>query len=261
MIPKIIHYFWIGGKPIPPADQLCIDSWKRHMPDYDIIQWDESNYDFNKVPYMKEAYGAKKWGFVPDYARLDILYKYGGLYFDTDVEIIRSFDDMLHQKAFSGFEKDHQKLQINIGSGAGTEQGNMMFKAMRDDYIGRHFVDSHDGYNTVPSPVIQTGFLQKYGLKLNDSMQVLNDITIYPCEYFSPLNMTTGEINKTINTHSIHNYNASWMSPADIERRKLRIQYYKKYGKFSTVVSTVIAYRKHYGLGAFKEIFIKLMKR
>jgi mannosyltransferase OCH1-like enzyme len=248
MIPKIIHYFWFGGNPIPTTDQLCIDSWKRTMPEYEIKRWDESNYDITSVPYMNEAYEAKKWGFVSDYARLDILYRYGGLYFDTDVEILRPFDDILSQNAFIGFEKDHQKYQVNTGSGCGAEPENPIIKAMRDDYLGRHFIIERNQYNTIPTPIYQTEVLIAHGLKLNNTLQYLDGITIYPCEFFSPMDMTTGEVNKTNNTHSIHHYSASWHSVADQERRILRQKYSPKYGLFvAEVLSSLVAYKKHYG--------------
>ena len=116
MIPKKIHYMWLGGKEIPRNLQLCIDSWKKYCPDYEIVQWNESNYDIGKNKYMKMAYENKKYGFVPDYARLDILYNYGGIYMDTDVEVVRSLDDLLYQSAFCGVEKWQT---INFGGCSG----------------------------------------------------------------------------------------------------------------------------------------------
>ena len=106
MIPKIIHYCWFGGKPFPSAVQKCIDSWKKYLPDYEIREWNETNYDLDKCKFAKEAYDQKKWAFVTDFVRLDVVYQYGGIYFDTDVEVIKSFDDLLNNKAFLGFDDD-----------------------------------------------------------------------------------------------------------------------------------------------------------
>ena len=118
MIPKIIHYCWFGGTEIPEADQKCMASWRKYCPDYTIMRWDESNYDYTKNQYMREAYEAKKWGFVPDFARLDIVYTYGGIYLDTDVEIIRNIDDLLVNSAYMGFESGGAAVNPGLGFGA-----------------------------------------------------------------------------------------------------------------------------------------------
>ena len=103
-IPKVLHYFWFGRTEFPELEQKCLDTWSEKCPDYEIIRWDESNYDISKNKYMKQAYEAKKWGFVPDYARLDVVYRYGGIYLDTDVEVVKCFDSLLNLSAFVGFE-------------------------------------------------------------------------------------------------------------------------------------------------------------
>lgn len=105
MIPKKIHYFWVGDKPMPEKNKACIESWKKFCPDYEIIEWNESNYDFSVCKYMAQAYEAKLWGFVPDYARLDIIYQKSGIYLDTDVELLQSLDNLLNCKAFLGFSR------------------------------------------------------------------------------------------------------------------------------------------------------------
>ena len=127
MIPKIIHYCWFGGNEIPENDKKCIESWKKYCPDYKIIRWDESNYDYKKNSYMREAYEAKKWGFVPDYARLDIIYNYGGIYLDTDVELLKSLDEILDCEGFFGFESENL---VNLGLGFGAVKGNEIIRDM-----------------------------------------------------------------------------------------------------------------------------------
>ena len=132
-IPKIIHYCWFGGKELPESAKKCIDSWKRFFPDYKIKEWNESNFDINYCDYTKEAYEAKKWAFVSDVARFKILYENGGFYFDTDVEVIKSFDDIISNGAFMGFEND-KKCLVNPGLGLGVEAGNQFYKEMLDLY-------------------------------------------------------------------------------------------------------------------------------
>ena len=131
MIPKIIHYCWFGGNEIPEHDKKCIESWKKYCPDYKIIRWDESNYDYKKNSYMREAYEAKKWGFVPDYARLDIVYEHGGIYLDTDVELVKNIDELLEHKAYMGFEVGGEFVSPGLGFGA--EKNFPLFKKMMEE--------------------------------------------------------------------------------------------------------------------------------
>ena len=161
MIPKIIHYFWVGKKPIPIQFQKNIETWKSLCPDYQIIEWNENNYDFSKIPYMKEAYDAQKWGFVPDYARLEIIYNWGGVYLDTDVELIKPLDQMLLYKGFAGFET---KEYVNFGQGFGAEKGNRLIKDVMMGYENLHFLNEDGSLNMIPSPQINTQRLLEYGL-------------------------------------------------------------------------------------------------
>lgn len=263
MIPKIIHYCWFGGNPIPGNLQYCIDSWKRVMPDYEIRRWDESNYDIGKCTYMREAYEEKKWAFVSDYARLDICYTYGGIYLDTDVEVVKPFDDLLSLQGFCGMEigKGSAPDEVNVGLALGLERGQEMGRIMRNDYHTLHFKKPNGLLDVTPCPVIQTRLLTKYGLKLSNEIQNVNGLTVFPTEYFCPMNQYTGEIDVTLNTYSIHHYFGSWYSLADRERRLLR-QKYSGYGKVGAeVMSTFVAYKKHYGVvGMWKQIAEKLIK-
>jgi len=209
VIPKKIHYYWIGGNPIPAKNRKCIDSWKLYCPDYEIIEWNESNYDFTKNRYMCEAYEARKWGFVSDYARLDIIYTHGGIYLDTDVEIVRSLDELLYNDAFCGFE-DMQ--HVNFGSGFGSIPNFSLLKALRGSYNNIPFVKEDGSLNLIASPVVQTEFLLKHGLKKEGGFQVLEGLAVYPVEYFSPFSLGTRNLRRTSNTFSIHWFDGSWLS-------------------------------------------------
>lgn len=224
MIPKKIHYCWFGGKEIPKHDRKCIESWKKYCPDYEIIEWNDTNYDLSKSEYMNAAYKEKKMGFVPDYARYDIVYTHGGIYMDTDVEIIRSLDDLLDNKAFMGFEGG---LYINGGMGFGAEARNTIVLELRDMYNNISFYNEDGSLNLKPSPFYITDLLIKKGLKQNDTSQNIDGVEIYPTEFFSPKNYESGKINVTPNTFSIHHYNASWTSPG----YKFRIKFIRLIGQ------------------------------
>ena len=155
-IPKKIHYCWIGGKPIPEHNRKIMESWKKFCPDYEIIEWNESNYDFTKNRYMKEAFENKKWGFAPDYARLDIIYKYGGIYLDTDVELVKPLDDLLNLKGFIGF---CQGEHCNLGEGFGAIPHHPLIKEILDYYDNLSFILDNGDFNQTPSPVYQTNVL------------------------------------------------------------------------------------------------------
>jgi len=207
VIPKKIHYCWFGGTPVPDKYKKWMESWNKFCPDYEIIQWDESNYDIEKNTYMYEAYQHKKWGFVPDYARLDIIYEHGGIYLDTDVELVANLDDMLYQKAFFGFEREES---VALGLGFGAEKGMPLIKEMRDAYNNRHFADKDGNLDLQASPVFQTEFLVKKGLKQNGEYQRIGDAVIYPEKMFSGKCPYTRRVRLMPYTKSIHHYEATW---------------------------------------------------
>lgn len=221
MIPKIIHYCWFGNNEIPASARKCIDSWKKYFPDYEIKEWNESNFDINCISYVKEAYEQEKWAFVSDYARFWILYTYGGIYFDTDVEVIASFDDILETGNFMGTEINHNKIRVAPGLGLGCEAGLELYGEMLEYYSTLHFVKNKD--NTYPTVVEHTTeLLKKYGYKGKEKIENIAGVTIYPPEYFCPMNYSTGALVITNHTHSIHHYTASWQTP--YERFKGKIQ-------------------------------------
>lgn len=190
MIPKKIHYCWIGGNPLPESAKKCIRSWKKYCPDYEIIEWNESNYDFTKNIYMKEAFEARKWGFVPDYARLDIIYEHGGIYLDTDVEIIRTFDDLLKYEGFAGFETDQY---VALGLGFGAKKGNPVIKAIMNSYEQLHFIVDNGNLNLTASPELNTDTLENIGLKRNGQYQSIDGFVFLPSDYLCPKSFNDGD--------------------------------------------------------------------
>lgn len=210
-IPKIIHYCWFGNNQIPDRDKKCIESWKKFCPDYKIIEWNENNYDVTHIPYMKEAYEAKRWGFVPDYIRMDLIYKYGGIYMDTDVELIRPLDELLECKAYVGLEAESNC--IGLGLGFGAEKGNKIFKELCDYYKTLHFVRGDGTVDMTPNPIIVTEYLKDKGYRFEDGeISKIEEITVFPKEYFCPQSFSDGKTKITNKTYSIHHYHASWQT-------------------------------------------------
>ena len=215
MIPKIIHYCWFGRGALSELAQKCIASWKKYLPDYEIKEWNEDNFDVNIIPYTAEAYQAKKYAFVSDYARFWILYKYGGVYFDTDVEVIRPMDDIIERGNFMGFETDPKPqlkadASVNPGLGMGVAPGLGIIKKMLDYYEGRHFEFIPGGIGQLTIVHIATEVLRKAGLKQQQGIQQVDDMWIYPAEYFCPINLKTGRIHVRPNTRTIHHYAGTW---------------------------------------------------
>lgn len=216
MIPKIIHYCWFGRGPLPELAQKCIASWKKYLPDYEIKEWNEDNFDVNIIPYTAEAYKAKKYAFVSDYARFWILYQYGGIYFDTDVEVIRPIDDIISKGNFMGCETDASKdgsdaCSVAPGLGLGVNPGLGLVKKMLDYYEGKHFVHEAVMKNQITVVHIATQVLRENGLKDMVGIQEVAGCFIYPSEYFCPINVTTGRIHVEKNTRTIHHYAGTWV--------------------------------------------------
>ena len=208
MIPKIIHYCWFGCNPLPELARKCIASWRRYLPDYEIKEWNEDNFDVNIIPYTAEAYAQKKYAFVSDYARFWILYRYGGIYFDTDVEVIRPLDDIIARGSFMGFETDPNPKQ---GDAASVAPGLGLIKKMLDYYDGRHFVREANMRNQITVVHIATKVLMDSGLSCKPGIQQVDGVWIYPSEYFCPINVTTGRIHVEKNTRTIHHYAGTWV--------------------------------------------------
>lgn len=214
MIPKVIHYCWFGGNPLNKEAQRCIESWKKYAPDFEIKEWNESNYDVRKNNYTKEAYDNRKYAFVSDYARLDIIYSEGGIYLDVDVELIKPIEELLYSRAYFGKQTEFNgHWYVNTGLGFGAEAGNKIVNAMLKDYFGQSFIRDDGCFDITSCPVRNTKALVKYGYENNNNQQDIDGTIIYPSDYFCPMDHITGKINTTNNTYSIHHFAASWVSP------------------------------------------------
>lgn len=251
MIPKIIHYCWFGGKEKPQDVLKCIESWKKYLPDYEIKEWNESNYDFTKNQYMHDAYKEKKWAFVSDYARLDVVYKYGGIYLDTDVEVIKSFDSLLQEDLFCGFEsrdpimdKLHMQYEESVafGLGFGAKINHPIIKEILDIYSNLSFYNSDGSLNLIACPYYQTIVLKRHGLIPNRQTQRFNNGIAFSPEYFCPQSNITDEmLYLTGNTYSIHHFSASWTKGRT--RTKLRNKLRKIIGyRLADLLTRVIFY-------------------
>lgn len=216
-IPHIINYCWFGGNKLSGKEKKCISSWKKYFPNYEIKEWNETNFDVNCCSYVQEAYKAKKWAFVSDYARFWILYHEGGLYFDTDVEIVRDMSPIIQKGAFMGCETSDKCAP---GLGMGVLPGLGMCKEILDYYEKLHFTNKNQQETVVE---YTTRILRKHGWRGDESIENVCGVNIYPPEYFCPMNYKTGKLNITENTYTIHWYTASWQSA--YEKFKTKIQH------------------------------------
>jgi hypothetical protein len=226
MIPKTIHYIWLGGNPLPPLAEKCIESWKRFCPDYEIKKWDETNFDVSSNQYCKEAYEAKKFAFASDYVRLHVLVNYGGVYMDTDVELIKPIDSYLVHQAFSGFESEKS---IPTGIMA-CEKGFALFNDLLSDYNGRSFILPGGKQNTTTNVHFITESCLKKGLILNNTFQTVDGFALYPYDIFCPKNFDTGKYNVTENTVAVHHFAGSWVPEHKHKAVQERWNFYEKYG-------------------------------
>lgn len=269
MIPKIIHYCWFGTKEIPEKDKKNIEGWKKLNPDYKIMFWNETNYDINNCPnnYTKQAYNCKKLGFVPDYIRTEIIYNYGGFYFDTDVELLKPLDFLLDKKCIMGFQDENF---VNHGQGFAAEPKNPVIKGLLEIYSELNFLNDDGSYNLVPSPVYLTNYLVTRGLVLNDKTQTIDGITVYSSEYFCPLDYVSKTSKITINTVSIHHYAESWLSPTEklvssienIFSNLLPNRFGYKIGRVISLPFRVATKFKQMGLrGFFRFVTTRLVKK
>lgn len=218
MIPKTIHYCWFGYNPKPKLAEKCIKSWKKYCPDYEIIEWNEDNFDISSAPlYVRQAYEAKKWAFVTDYVRLKVVYDHGGIYLDTDVELIKSLDQFLHHNAYFGFEDG---IHVATGLGFGAKKDADVLAEMMEDYHDIPFVLEDGTYDTLPCPQRNTTVLLERGLVQDNSYQELPGFVVYPEDVFSPFSLQTMMLKKSKKTVSIHWFAGSWMSTAQREYRK-----------------------------------------
>lgn len=256
MIPKIIHYCWFGGNPLPESALKCIESWNKFLPDYEIKEWNEKNFPIEECPrYAKQAYAEKKWAFVSDYARFKILYDFGGLYFDTDVEVIKSLDDIIAQGSFMGCGSENE---TNPGLGMAAAPGLGLYKEIIDYYNTSEF----DASGNITVVQIVTSILRRKGLKTTNEVQVIDGIRFYPPEYFSPIDYSTGKLTVTVNTRSIHHYDASWMNPRD-KYAQMKARTLRRFlpGKMAGLTAEFLAVMKYEGTNHALKKLVRWIKR
>lgn len=207
MIPKVIHYCWFGGNPLPAEAIRCIESWKKYCPNYVIKEWNESNFDINSYQYTKEAYEARKFAFVTDVVRLYALFNEGGIYMDTDVEVIKPLDRFLSHHAFSGFEDN-----VSVPTGImGSEKSGKWARENLAYYDDARFLINDGKYDLTTNVSTITKYMKRQNLKLDNSFQdIPNLITMYPKDYFCPKSYSTGVIQLTSNSYTIHHFSGTW---------------------------------------------------
>lgn len=227
MIPKIIHYCWFGGSPLPSLGIKCIASWKKYLPEYEIVEWNESNFNVEDFPFAKEALKAKKFAFVSDVCRLYALKEYGGIYMDTDVEVLRSLDVFLDKKAFSGFEND-DFVPTGI---MGSEKGSLWTTEMLSYYNNRSFILMNGELDTTSNTFIITQLMKSKGFKMNNTFQEIEDyVAFYPNDYFCPKSYKTGKIELTENSYCIHHFAKSWIPMRQKWQNILKMKLMKVFG-------------------------------
>lgn len=265
-MPKTIHYCWFGGNTLPDDAKKCIASWRKYFPDYKIKEWNESNFDLKCCDYIKEAYQAKKWAFVSDYARFWILYNYGGLYFDTDVEVIKPLKDLVEKGPFMGEETglpNSRKSECNPGLGLAAAPGLGLYKEILIYYNTQHFLNPDGSINQETVVTKISNIIRKHGFKGDGSIEYVDGIYVYPPEYFCPMDYETGIVTITENTRSIHHYMASWYNPHEkkwheSQQALARKIGYEKSNKFFRFLPIRIVGRIYqYGL---KDTFEKILK-
>lgn len=234
-IPKVIHYIWLGTRPLDKTSIKCMESWRKYLPDYKIKRWgnDACIEIINGNQYAKQAFEAKKYAFVSDYLRVYILYHYGGVYMDTDVQIFRSIDRFLNHEAFTSFESDGFIPTALMASA----KGNRWIKMLLDDYEHREFIRKDGSYDLTTNVTVITNLSIPWGLEQNNKEQVLrSSVHIYPREYFCPIDLMDVRNNDfTENTYAAHLFNGSWQSPLRQKlsrvKKKLGIDPQKVFGQ------------------------------
>ena len=241
MIPKTIHYCWFGGKEKPKSVQRCIASWRKYCPDYTIKEWNEENYDVNALPYTRDAYAAGRYAFVSDVARFQVLYQEGGVYFDTDVEVIRPIDRLVERGAFMGWERADALGNVHVAPGLGlaAPKGFLLYKEVLDGFAKLSYYQADGQWNPYTMIPLVTDLLKQKELQMDGTFQNvnlndnLNDnvITIYLADFLCPMDSLTGKIELTESTYTIHHYTMSWLPKSSQWRVKV-MRHIRKFAKF-----------------------------
>jgi len=207
MIPKIIHYCWFGRGEMPELAKKCIASWHKHMPDWEYRLWNEDNFDVNQIPYTKEAYEAKKYAFVTDYVRLYALCLEGGVYMDTDVEVLKPLNDLLGLSAFTGYEGS--KTMPPVTGIMASEADGQWVKEQLDSYSDAHFINPDSTLDMTTNTIRISRLMRSNGFIQDGKYQIYKDLHVFPTDYFCP-RQTTGEFLLTENTYCDHHFMGTW---------------------------------------------------
>ena len=236
MIPKIIHYCWFGRNPKPRLAKKCIKSWKKCCLNYKIIEWNEDNFDISVAPlYVRQAYEAKKWAFVTDYVRLWAMVNYGGIYMDTDVEVIKPLDQFLHHEAFSGFENE-----VDIPTGImACEKNYPLFDEFLKYYEKAQFINDDGSLNMTTNVRIMTDICIRHGLKQNGMFQIVDGFALYPKEVFCPIGPCADTLVCTEKTATIHWFSGSWLS-GELKQKKMEAKRRTRRNKVGNVIHNII---------------------
>lgn len=262
MIPKTIHYCWFGGNPKPKLAQKCIKSWEKYCPDYEMIEWNEDNFDIASAPlYVRQAYEAKKWAFVTDYVRLWAMVNYGGIYMDTDVEVIKPLECFLKHRAFSGFENEKE---IPTGIMA-CEKDFLLFDEFLHYYDDASFYNDNGEISYTTNVTIMTQICCEKGLVQNNTLQEIEGFVLYPKDYFCPISYNNNVLTKTKNTVTIHWFAGSWhdadtKAKEESRREKAKKEYKKARRKEVITHLPNIALRKVLGVKKYEAIKEKVKK-
>lgn len=234
-IPKIIHYCWFGRNPKPQLAEKCIRSWQKFCPDYEILEWNEDNFDVSTAPkYVRQAYESKRWAFVSDYVRLRALTEMGGIYMDTDVEVVKSLEPYRKHQAFAGFEH-LERVQTGL---LACEKGFPLFQEFLAYYDTASFLQPDGTPNVTTNVEVLTSLCRKYGLQFNDKFQVVQGLAIYPREVFCPVDFDTEKLHRTRKTVTIHWFSGSWHTEEELEILR-REKQWKKQEKYSNIRYTI----------------------
>ena len=233
-IPKVIYYCWFGKGDLPKLAKKCIKSWKKYCPGYEIVCINEENFDISQNKYAEEAYEARKWAFVSDFARLKVLYDNGGIYFDTDVELIKPIDNLIEEIGYMGFDDNGV---VSTGLGFACEKGNELIGALLKDYEDISFILPDGSYDLLPCPDRNTKTMIELGLNTKVQDQIFMGLHFLPEDYLCPVKYYTGKKKITKNTYSIHHFSASWTSATAkrtlFVKRIVGVKMYDRlYGKF-----------------------------